>query len=201
MSESTTIIDLDPAARQVTTLLSGVTDEHLSARTPCPEYTVGDLLDHLMGLTLAFTHAARKSTLPGHTDIDPSAPGAVSAANLPVEWRRILPGRLEDLVAAWRERAAWEGMTEAGGVTMPAEVAGVVALDELVIHGWDLARATGQPARCDEPSAEAIHALLSQSPNDEDGGGLFGPVVDVPATAPLLDRALGLSGRDPAWTP
>jgi hypothetical protein len=40
-------------------------------------------------------------------------------------------------------------MTEVGGNTLPGEVTGVVALDEVVLHGWDLARATGQDYRCD----------------------------------------------------
>lgn len=60
-----------------------------------------------------------------------------------------MPRQLTDLVEAWRDPAAWAGMTEAGGVRMPAEEMGVVALDELVLHGWDLARATGQPFRCE----------------------------------------------------
>ena len=57
--------------------------------------------------------------------------------------------RLDQLAEAWADPAAWEGLTEAGGLTMPAEVAGTVALDEVVLHGWDLARATGQDDRLD----------------------------------------------------
>ena len=41
-----------------------------------------------------------------------------------------------ELAAAWRDPAAWEGMTEAGGLRMPADVMGAVALDQLVLHGW-----------------------------------------------------------------
>lgn len=58
MKENDTMLDLEPPVRQVKTLLSGVTDEQLSSRTPCQAYAVGDLLDHLMGLTIAFTMAA-----------------------------------------------------------------------------------------------------------------------------------------------
>lgn len=83
---------------------------------------------------------------------------------------------------------------------LPAEVAGIVALDELVIHGWDLARATGQPDDYDGPGLEAVHGTVQQF---RAGGieGLFGPVVSVPDEAPLLDRILGLAGRDPGWSP
>jgi uncharacterized protein (TIGR03086 family) len=116
----------------------------------------------------------------------------------------VLPRRLEELAEAWSAPSAWEGLTEAGGVTMPAEVMGVVALDELVLHGWDLARATGQPYAVDPVSAAAVLEFAAETAQPEQAHlreGLFGPVVPVPADAPVFDRALGLAGRDPAWAP
>jgi uncharacterized protein (TIGR03086 family) len=83
-------------------------------------------------------------------------------------------------------------------------VAGLVALDELVIHGWDVARASGQTYDCDPQVLEAVHGFVAQfsGPGQEaERSGLFGPVVDVPGDAPLLDRVIGLTGRDPAWSP
>lgn len=202
MATKNTMVDFRPAADELKGVLARITDDQLSARTPCVAYRVGDLLDHLMGLTEAFTMAANKSTgAPGGDGQgSPSGPGAPSAAHLDPEWRSRLPLLLDQLVAAWREPAAWTGSTEAGGVTMPAEVMAVVAIDELVIHGWDLARATGRQFSCDPASIEAIVGLLADS-DDGDGEGLFGPVVAVPTGAPPLDRAVGLTGRDPAWTP
>jgi uncharacterized protein (TIGR03086 family) len=195
----TTILDLGPAARRVTALLDGIDDRQLTARTPCELYTVGDLLDHMMGLTIAFRDAADKRTGP-----TTSAPPAPSAANLDTDWRHRLPEQLDELAAAWRNPAAWEGDTQAGGVTMPAAVMATVALDELVLHGWDLARATGQPYECDAASTEAVFgftSLMSEPEHQAGREGLFGPVVRVPTDAPLFDRALAFSGRDPAWTP
>ena len=116
------------------------------------------------------------------------------------DWRHELPRRLEAMVTAWRDPAAWQGSTLAGGVTLPADVMGVVALDELVVHGWDLARATGQPFDCDPGSAEAIIGWLSAFPDEVRDGEVFGPTVTVPQDASSLDRAVALSGRDPAWT-
>jgi uncharacterized protein (TIGR03086 family) len=89
-------------------------------------------------------------------------------------------------------------------VKLPAEQMGVVALDELVIHGWDLARGTGQSFHCDPTSTAAVLAFTRESAQPEHAAmrdGLFGPVVDVTDDAPPLDRALGFAGRDPAWTP
>jgi uncharacterized protein (TIGR03086 family) len=93
-------------------------------------------------------------------------------------------------------------MTQAGGIDLPADVAGKVALNELVIHGWDVARATGQPFHCDTQALEACWELLAErsTADQEAGDGAFGPVTDVPADAPLLDRLIGLSGRKPSWT-
>jgi uncharacterized protein (TIGR03086 family) len=194
------VLDLGPATREVARLLDGVTDDHLTGPTPCEGTPVAAMLDHLMGLTLAFTWAAEKSA----AEHGPTGPGRAKAEALDPHWRSMLPERLTALAEAWRPPSAWEGMTEAGGVTMPAEVTGVVALDEVVLHGWDLARATGQAFDCDPASAEAVLGFTERSAQPDQAAmreGLFGPVVPVPADAPVLDRALGFAGRDPAWTP
>jgi uncharacterized protein (TIGR03086 family) len=195
-----TTLDLGPAARQLKTLLSGTVDDQLSAPTPCESTSVGDLLDHLMGLTIAFRNAATKSTRPPDGPAPARGPGKSSAANLSPDWRSELPRQLDELVAAWTDRSAWEGTTEVGGMTMPASVAGLVALDELVLHGWDLARGTGQAFECDPASTAACFEFTTMAAAPGAAReGLFGPVVGVPPEAPLFDRALGLSGRDPAW--
>ena len=195
--------DHGPAAAAVTGPLDGITDDQLSGPTPCADTSVAALLDHLMGLCLAFTWAARKSTALEAGSNRPG-PGKAKAENLDPDWRSQLPKRLRDLVEAWRDPAAWEGMTEAGGQTMPGPVAAMVALDEVVLHGWDLARATGQEFNCDPASAEAVLGFTERSAQPDQAAmrtGLFGPVVPVADDAPVFDRALGFAGRDPAWTP
>ncbi|MEV8022994.1 TIGR03086 family metal-binding protein [Streptomyces sp. NPDC086554] len=193
----TEMIDFAPQARLVAAVAEGVTDEQLSGPTPCPEYEVRHLLGHLIGLTGAFRDAGRKDMSPV-LDQDPGD----HVPDVGPGWRAELPKLLDELVEAWRDPAAWEGMTRAGGVDLPGAVAGIVALDELVVHGWDLARATGQAYAPDEASLAAAQAVLTPEEGDESSrGGLFGAVVAVPDDAPLLDRVIGLSGRDPGWTP
>jgi uncharacterized protein (TIGR03086 family) len=196
------MLDLGPATREVTHLLDGVRDDQLSDPTPCADTSVASLLDHLLGLSLAFTWAATKST-PADTSAAPG-PGLATAEHLDPDWRTVLPRRLAELAEAWQVPQAWQGTAEAGGVTMPAEQLAVVALDEVVLHGWDLARATGQPFTCDPASTAAVleftRAVADAAPADRPPG-LFGPAVDVPPDAPPLDRALGFAGRDPGWTP
>ena len=192
------MLDLEPTARQMANLLERVADGRLTAPTPCGDYTLGDLIDHVGGLSQAFTAAAKKELGPESSQ-GPSG----DAARLGRDWRTRIPGQLAALVEAWRNPTAWDGMTRAGSIDLHADVAGRVALNELIIHGWDVARATGQPFDFDTQSLEACWELLTErSAGDQEAGDddPFGPVVEVPADAPLLDRLIGLSGRNPSWT-
>jgi uncharacterized protein (TIGR03086 family) len=193
------LIDLDVAAQRMARLVEGIPDERLDGPTPCPAYSVGDLLDHLAGMAVAFAHAAAK-TLPEGGSQPPSG----DASRLVDDWRTRIPKDLATLAVAWRDPAAWTGVTTVGGVDLPGEVAGVVGLDELVLHAWDLARATGQPFDDDPASTEVVHGFvagLASPGNEEMRSGIFGPVVTIDEDASLLDRTLALAGRDPAWSP
>lgn len=201
MNQQPNLVDLGPAAEALAALLPGVDAVGLQAPTPCEQYRVGDLLDHVMGLTVAFREAADQRAEPVGGDTSAAGPPQASREHLHPDWQTLLPERLDALAAAWRDERAWTGTATAGGITMPAEVAAVVALDELVVHGWDLARATGQPFDCDPRSADAVLGLLAASTDDSGRVGLFGPVVPVPEDGPVLDRIVGLTGRNPAWTP
>ncbi|MBC2933330.1 TIGR03086 family metal-binding protein [Nocardioides sp. zg-1228] len=192
----TELVDLAPAAEQLADVVVDVTDDQLSAPTPCEGRTVGQLLQHLVGLTLAFRAAADKEVGP-LTDTSPDEAGWPDAEP---GWREALAHQLPALAAAWRDPAAWEGMTRAGGVDLPGQVAGLVALDEIVLHGWDLASATGQGFDCDDATAGALAEFVDGF--DTDGTpGMFGPAVTVGADATPFERVLAASGRDPGWAP
>jgi uncharacterized protein (TIGR03086 family) len=195
MTDTTPTLDLGPQTAVLARLAEGVTDEQLADPTPCPEYAVRNLLGHLVGLTVAFRDAGRKD-LGDTTDTSPDS----VLPDIGPGWREELPKVLAELAEAWRDPAAWTGMTRAGGVDLPGEIAGLVATDELVIHGWDLARATGQEYTPDPAALQTCHDFLAAAVDDPDRGEIFGPVVPVGPDAPLLDRAVGLSGRDPGWT-
>ncbi|MET9532781.1 MULTISPECIES: TIGR03086 family metal-binding protein [unclassified Streptomyces] len=188
--------DLEPPARHMARLSDAVGDGQLGDPTPCPDFAVRDLLAHISGLTVAFRAAAGKDFGP-NTD---TAPGTGPKPELAPDWRTALPRQLEELIAAWHSPAAWEGDTRAGGFTLPAPVAGRIALNELVVHGWDLARATGQRYAPDPGSLGVSYALLGR-PDSPAQAPAFGPAVGVPQDAPFLDRVIGLSGRSPEWKP
>ena len=193
------LLDLRPAADRLAATVRGVRDEQLTAPTPCPEYTVGDLLDHIGGLAKAFTWAATKESL---AMPDQTATG--DGSKLGADWRQRIPADVEALGSAWTDPAAWTGMTKAGPIEMPGEIGGLVALDEIVIHGWDLAAATGQPFTADDSDLAAVQqfaAMFCGPGTEEQRGDAFGVELAVPADAPLLERVLGMLGRDASWRP
>jgi uncharacterized protein (TIGR03086 family) len=189
------MIDLEPAADRLGQVIAAVSDEQLTGPTPCPGQSVGDLVDHLSAFAVSFVGSARKETT-GRDDPVPEP----DLANLEPGWRDRVARELAALARAWKDPSAWEGTTYAGSIEMPAELVGLVALDELVVHGWDVAVATGQPY---EPTVEEVEGATTfvtsfEVPRD---GSLFGPEVEVDEAAPPFVRLLGLTGRDPGWRP
>lgn len=188
-------VDLGAAGERLVAVLAQVADDQLGRPTPCEGRTVGQLVQHLVGLTSAFRAAADKDFGP-LTDTSPDDGGWPDAEP---GWREALAAQVPAMSAAWRNPEAWEGMTRAGGVDLPGQVGGLVALDELVLHGWDLARATGQPYDCDDATASACMAFVGTF--EESGTpGLFGPAIPVADDASALERVLARSGRDPQWS-
>jgi uncharacterized protein (TIGR03086 family) len=78
-----------------------------------------------------------------------------------------------------------------------------VALDEVVVHGWEVAVATGQQYAPPQAAVEGAMRFVAQAVAEAPDGtpGLFERAVAVPPDAPHLDRLLGLTGRDPGWRP
>ncbi|MGW7491064.1 TIGR03086 family metal-binding protein [Streptomyces sp. NPDC054786] len=192
----TDTIDFAAQARLVSQLAARTADEQLDAPTPCEAYAVRHLLGHLVGLSAAFQHTARKDLGP-MTNVDPNA----AVPDVEPGWRAELDRNLRGMAEAWHDPQAWEGETQAGGVTLPAAIAGRFALNELVLHGWDLARATGQEYTPDTAGLGVSYALLAPLAEGPDRVPVFGPPVEVAADAPLLDQVVALSGRRPDWTP
>ncbi|GAB3684115.1 TIGR03086 family metal-binding protein [Saccharopolyspora tripterygii] len=168
------MIDLTPACREFAALLSTVTDDQLDLPTPCSEYDVGEVIAHVDEAAQGFTALA--SARPG--------PGDARSHVL-------------ELGRAWSSPAAWGGETAAGGVLLRNEVWGRIALTEVVVHGWDLAQATGTPLHLTDDTLRAcwahVRVFVPSAPLPE----LWGPPVEVADDAPLLDRIVAMTGRDP----
>jgi uncharacterized protein (TIGR03086 family) len=189
--------DLHEAAARMTRLIEAVPDDAMNAPTPCPELPLGALIDHVGGFANVFTASAAKEI--GERTAPPPDP---RADNLEPGWRARIASDLAALADAWDVPDAWDGMTQAGGQDVPGAMAGRIALDELVVHGWDIAQATSQSFDCDAPTLSVVESTVNQVRDGQGGDlpGLFGPVVPVADDAAALDRVLGLTGRDPSWS-
>jgi uncharacterized protein (TIGR03086 family) len=191
--------DLRPAALEMSRLVNAVRDDQLGDPTPCPKYTLGDLLQHVRGLVEAFTVAGRKEQPAGGSKPPPQG----DASLLPAEWRGEITDWLGRLVDAWADPSAWEGTAWIAGFEAPASAVGVTAANELVVHGWDVARASGQEILLDDaalsPSLEFV-TMMSGPGSEEARGDAFGPALPIPDGASALDEVVAGNGRDPAWS-
>jgi uncharacterized protein (TIGR03086 family) len=156
--------------------------------TPCAEYTVRALVDHIAsGMQLALDAARRERR--EWSD----GPSPVLAGLPEGEWARACATTGAAVAAAWADPAAWEGESTMATTPMPAGMIGSLMTAEFAVHAWDVAVATGQ--RLDVPPALG-EAVLAAHLRD---GGWYGPEVPVAADAAAFERALGASGRDPGW--
>jgi uncharacterized protein (TIGR03086 family) len=179
------------ATAPVTEVVTRITPEQLGAPTPCAEYDVRKLLNHLLYWGPSLEGAARKQTVP-----PPATPE--SEMDIPGDWQPKLAAQLAVLTESWSDPAAWEGITHMGGPTeLPAAMVGGMVTGEIVVHGWDLARATGQELSFDENLLAYVHKEVESGAEWGRDMGVYGPEVPVPADARLLHRILGLTGRDP----
>jgi len=186
--------EIETAALRMAGLVSAVDDADLDGVTPCAEYRIAALLDHIDGFVGAFTAAGTKTQDPSE-----GPPGPGKASNLRPDWRTALPADLDALVAAWRSDDAYEGTISAGGLSMPADAVAVVAIEELVVHGWDLARALDRPYDVAAAELSVLDDFFGRF-GPEQRGDAYAPERAVAGDASPLDHAIARSGRDPAWT-
>lgn len=180
-----------PAIREcadaVAAIASGIRDEQLQDRTPCEKFTVAELVDHLGSTLQSAARAARREAQPGAGAGAPVSPRALAdSAGL--------------AAVAWSDPAAYEGTTEFGPGELPATVVASITLQELALHGWDLARATGQPFGVSDGTGRITLGVVEQIAEQVRGNGGYAQAVPVPGDAPAFQRALGASGRNPGWT-
>ncbi|MFJ8821484.1 TIGR03086 family metal-binding protein [Streptomyces sp. NPDC102467] len=175
------------AAERAVPVVAGIGDPALTAPTPCADYDVKSLVNHLFQVVVEFQKLAVKKDADFSVTADRVAEGA--------DWRERFAGEARALVAAWSAPGAEEGTS--GAMNMPARLVGSMALLDLTVHAWDLARATGQsyeaPPEVVKPLADAVAEL---SPTAK-AMGVFGEPVEVGADASAFDRLLGATGRRP----
>ncbi|MEV0218308.1 TIGR03086 family metal-binding protein [Streptomyces sp. NPDC050704] len=186
-TQSTLPAAIRECAEAAAETVTGIRADQLDARTPCEKFTVAELLDHLGGILASSARAARK---------EPQATAPAAPAMSP----QSVTESATETAAAWADPTAYEGTTEFGPGEMPAGFAAAITLEELALHGWDLARATGRKFELGDETARAVLEAVEQLAEQARANGSFGPPVPVSADAPAFHRALGASGRNPDWT-
>lgn len=177
-------------AAEAARVARGVTAEQLARPTHCGDWDVRALVNHWVLYTShGLEHRALRKPLPEELTkrdftTDP-------------DWADAYAAQLDRAVAAWADPALWEGDIDLGMGPLPAaDLAGMI-IKETAVHGWDVAVATGQDFRVSEDAARFVLDVVETHGDlyrQYDG---FAAPVPIPADAPVFDRALASSGRDP----
>jgi uncharacterized protein (TIGR03086 family) len=188
--------EMAAAAAQAARAVSAAPDgkSQLDGPTPCRDWDLRTLLNH----TILWTSYSAERRAHGESVAEELMKKDFTAEP---GYQADYVAQIDKAVQAWSDPKAWEGDIGVMGDATPAADVAAMLIMEMVLHGWDVAKATSQEYACDA----AVAALLLDTVQAQ--GELFrkyqgfADVVTVPDDAPAFDRALGLSGRDPQWRP
>jgi len=158
--------------------VAGVTD--LEGATQCEPWQVRDLLNHMLETQRYFVGAARGE--------DATPPGQTSPDVLSADPKRDFDRARAEVIDTFSA----EGVIDKTGPAL-----GIAFADQL-LHGWDLARATGQDATMPDGLAEAAYGVIHGRFTDEQRKGVFKPEIPVGDDASPQQRLLAYTGRDPS---
>jgi uncharacterized protein (TIGR03086 family) len=178
---------LEQSYDQTAKLVVGLTPSELEAPSPCAGWDVRATLNHLLGATWTFTLVNQGQTADEDAGdvIGDDASLAVTAA-------------AKENLASWRQPGALEGDRSYSFGTFPATGAVMLNLEEVVVHNWDVAKATDRELVIDPAVGQMIYDWGVSIPLDDfRDHGAFGPEVSLPASASIVDRLVGLLGRQP----
>jgi uncharacterized protein (TIGR03086 family) len=184
-------MDVTDALEQTFTHAEGVigrvAPDQLGGGTPCREWAVRDLLEHMIGVVDGLgAAAAGRSPAPFALGSDPAAQFSAAAAAALVAWRA--PGVLDRVVDSRPGR-------------MPGRMLASINLLDTATHTWDLAVATGQPAELPEAVAEAALEASRAVVSPELRSGRFAPEEAAPTGASATQELVAFLGRTPAQGP
>ena len=185
------------AARVVAGAAKAANSKTLEQATPCTDWDLRTLLNHMILWTSysaerrAYGESVAEELMSKDFTAEPGYAQAYQA-------------QIAKAVDAWSKPEAWEGDRNVMGSATPAADIAAMLIAEMVLHGWDIARATGQEYACDEAVAASVLATVEAQGELFRQYEGFAAIVPLPADedgAAVLDRALSLSGRDPQWKP
>jgi uncharacterized protein (TIGR03086 family) len=185
--------EMAAAAAEDSRVVAGATTHPLDGPTPCTDWDLRTLLNHtILWTAYSAERRARDEKLPDElTSTDFTAQA---------DYAQAYAAQIDRAVMAWSEPGAWTRELAMMGTPTPSADVGALLVAEMVLHGWDIARATGQDYHCDSPVlAAAAQAVAANAELFRQYEGFAAPVELAPG-APEFDHLLATSGRDPAWT-
>ena len=181
------------AAAEAARVVAGAANtKTLEQPTPCTDWDLRTLLNH----TILWTSYSAERRAHGE-----SVAEDLMSKDFAAEpgYAQDYEAQINKAVQAWSDPEAWEGDRNVMGSTVPAADIAAMLIAEMVLHGWDIAEATGQDYRCDDAVARnVLKTVEAQGELFRQYQG-FAAIVPVPAGATAFDRALALSGRDPGY--
>ena len=172
-------------------ILAGVSSDQLESPTPCGSWTVRDVVNHVVGGTTYFALTAETGTAPSGNSTDFTTGDYVS---------QFKEGAAR-AVKAFDAEGAMEKVVKLPFGELPGSAFVNIATIDTFTHGWDLARATGQPTDLDPELAAQLlsiaQAFLSDAMRGPDGQAPFGPEVEPAAGACPADQLAAFLGRRP----
>jgi len=182
------------AARVVAGAAKAANTKTLKQTTPCTDWDLRTLLNH----TILWTSYSAERRAYGE-----SVAEELMSKDFTAEpgYAQAYQAQIARAVRAWSDPEAWQRELGVMGSTTPAADVAAMLIAEMVLHGWDVARATGQDYHCDDEVAQAVLKTVEAQGDMFRQYQGFAAVVPVPDDATAFDRALALSGRDPQWKP
>lgn len=192
-SQASQVELLRRACSSASGVLASVARGQLTRPTPCGDWQVRDLIDHIVGAADFFADIAERGSSPLEREWPSYCDGDFAAA---------FGRHAGRMVAAFAAAGAMERVMTLPTGPAPGSRCIQVATGEMFVHGWDLAKAAGQAVPFDEGVAEAL--LSSQWPAmcaevRKSDPSVFAAAIDVTHDAPATERLAGLLGRDPGW--
>jgi uncharacterized protein (TIGR03086 family) len=173
-------------------VVNGVSAEEMAAPTPCTEFDVRSVANHMLGTIEAMRRIGASEPM------DAEDPWGTSGDHMSEQWRDDLSRTLTEYAEAWSRPDAWEG--DVMGGAMPRQAVGDMAFVEAILHGWDLARGSGQDLAFDDAAVQRALEIMDEIGEMGRSQGAFGPEVSVPDGAVPFDKVLAKAGRDPGWS-
>jgi uncharacterized protein (TIGR03086 family) len=174
-------------------MIAAASTADLAKPTPCEAWNVSGLIEHMTSVVARFG-----AGFSGAPVAMPAAPaGGATHEDLTTSYRQAV----DALLAAVRVPGALDKMLKLPFGEMPGNQALGIVIGDQSIHTWDLAKAVGKPYTMNEQVASSVlammHQLIAANPAARGEGRGFGNEVPCPADAPIQDRLIAFSGRQP----